>query len=254
MNDLEKLKQLTNEIDPILAKRIDPSSEEFISWRTKVERVLGRIYGEDSKECKGFKNRPFWATALRGSMDTNAENRKACHEGLQATRAKLKVYIEELDELDELDDTEESVGKDIVRDYTKVFIVHGHDGELKEKVARLLEHQKIGAVILHEQPNRGRTIIEKIEAYSKGVDAAICLYTSDDEMMDGSKRARQNVVFETGYFCGTIGRENTIIIAESEALNLSDLDGVVYVDKNNWEVDVLKELRDIGYQIDMNKL
>lgn len=48
----------------------------------------------------------------------------------------------------------------------KVFIVHGHDGELKEKVARRLEQQGIEVIILSEQANRGRTIIEKIEAYS----------------------------------------------------------------------------------------
>ena len=49
------------------------------------------------------------------------------------------------------------------------------------------------------------------------------------------------------------GRGN-IIVAENETMNLSDLDGIVYVDKNNWELDVLKELREIGYTIDMNKL
>lgn len=42
-----------------------------------------------------------------------------------------------------------------------MFIVHGHDSELKEKVARRLEQQGIEAIILSEQANRGRTIIEK---------------------------------------------------------------------------------------------
>lgn len=73
-------------------------------------------------------------------------------------------------------------------------------------------------------------------------------------MSDGSKRARQNVVFETGFFCGKIGRNNTIILAENDTLNLSDLDGIVYIAKKNWEIDVLKELNDIGYKVDMNKL
>ena len=38
MTDIEKLKALTKEIDMMLPSRIDPSSEEFTSWRTKVER------------------------------------------------------------------------------------------------------------------------------------------------------------------------------------------------------------------------
>ena len=62
------------------------------------------------------------------------------------------------------------------------------------------------------------------------------------------------MVFETGYFYGKIGRDKTIIISADSTLNLSDLQGVVYVNKNNWQVDVLKELREIGYSIDMNKL
>ena len=139
-------------------------------------------------------------------------------------------------------------------DFKKVFIVHGHDGELKQKVARLLEKQGIEAVILSEQPNQGMTIIEKIEAYSEGVDAAICLFTPDDEMKDGSKRARENVVLETGYFIGKIGREKTIVIAADGVMNLSDLKGIVYVSDKNWELDVLKELREIGYSVDFNKL
>ena len=52
MTDIEKFKKLTKEIDVMLPSRIDPSSEEFTSWQTKVERLLDRIYGSDSKEAK----------------------------------------------------------------------------------------------------------------------------------------------------------------------------------------------------------
>ena len=44
-----------------------------------------------------------------------------------------------------------------------VFIVHGHDEAAKSKVARFVEKLKLKAVILHEQPNQGQTIIEKFE-------------------------------------------------------------------------------------------
>ncbi len=236
----------------MLPSRIDPSSEEFTSWRTKAERLLAKIYGDDSKEAKKFRNTPFWSMVYIGSMDADQLNINACHDALESTRAVFKVYLEELEEIEASEVTDEA--KEEMRDYTKVFIVHGHDGELKEKVARLLEKQGIEAIILHEKANLGMTIIEKIEKYADPVGAAICLYTPDDVMADGSKRVRQNVVFETGYFYGKIGRSNTVIIAEDEALNLSDLDGVVYVNRKNWELDVLKELDAIGYQIDLNKL
>ncbi len=255
MTDIDKFKKLTKEIDVMLPSRIDPSSEEFTSWRTKVERLLDRIYGTDSKEAKKFRNTLFWSPVYIGSMDADQMNIDACHNALESTRAIFNVYIEELEEnLQASDQPAELEGEEMVHNYDKVFIVHGHDGELKQRVARLLERQNIEAIILNEKPNKGMTIIEKIEAYSEGVDAAICLFTPDDEMKDGSKRARENVVLETGYFIGKITRKNTIVVAAEGVMNLSDLKGVVYVSDKNWELDVLKELREIGYKVDFNKL
>jgi hypothetical protein len=46
----------------------------------------------------------------------------------------------------------------------KIFIVHGHDGEARETVARFLSSIGLEPIILHEQANRGRTVIEKVEA------------------------------------------------------------------------------------------
>jgi predicted nucleotide-binding protein len=51
----------------------------------------------------------------------------------------------------------------------KVFIVHGHDEGSREKVARFLERLGLEAIILHEQANRGRTVIEKVIEYGNGI-------------------------------------------------------------------------------------
>ena len=135
--------------------------------------------------------------------------------------------------------------------------MHGHDEALKEKVARIIEKQNIKTIILCEQTNKGKTIIEKFEEYAD-VPCAIWLFTKDDIAVDESKpkellRARQNVVFETGYFMGKIGRDKVIILADSEIDMPSDLSGVLYTNNDNWETKVLKELKEIGYSIDMNK-
>lgn len=144
------------------------------------------------------------------------------------------------------------------QDFKNIFIIHGHDGELKERLARKVERQDLDAIILNERVNRGKTIIEKIEKYSD-VKAAICLFTADDlgkakDETVYNKRARQNVVFEAGYFIGKLGRENVIIVADEDLEIPSDLSGVVYTSSKNWETDVFRELRDIGYSIDFNKL
>lgn len=142
--------------------------------------------------------------------------------------------------------------------YTKIFIVHGHDGELKQSAARIIEKQGIEAIILSKQANKGRTIIEKFEDFSD-VGGAICLFTADDlgrakKESSDRPRARQNVVFEAGYFMGKLSRSRVVIIAEHGVELPSDMQGIVYTDKSNWEVDVLKELKAMGYTIDFNKL
>lgn len=141
---------------------------------------------------------------------------------------------------------------------SKVFVVHGHNGEMKEAVARLVERQGLQAVILHEKANQGATIIEKFERNSD-VSCAICLFTADDfgrakAAEKETKRARQNVVFEAGYFIGKLGREKVILIADQGVEIPSDLRGVVYTDSRNWRFSVLQELKAIGYNIDYNKL
>lgn len=43
------------------------------------------------------------------------------------------------------------------------------------------------------------------------------------------------------------------MIANPEIEIPSDLQGVVYTNDKSWQIDVLKELKEIGYAIDFNK-
>ena len=118
----------------------------------------------------------------------------------------------------------------------EVFIVHGRDDGVKETVARFIEKLNLKATILHEQPSGGLTIIEKLEKYANNAGFAIILLTPDDvgalkdKIEDESKpRARQNVVFELGYFIGKLGRERVCPLFKGEIEKPSDIDGVIYV-------------------------
>lgn len=141
----------------------------------------------------------------------------------------------------------------------KVFIVHGHDGEARETVARFLERLGFEAIILHEQANRGRTVIEKVEA-NGDVGFAIVLLTPDDEgcAKNGQPepRARQNVLLELGYFIGRLGRDKVCALKRGELEIPSDFAGVVWETMDNgngWKLALARELQAAGYDVDLNK-
>ena len=118
--------------------------------------------------------------------------------------------------------------------------MHGHDETEKLALKNYLQNtlRLSEPIILHEQPNLGRTIIEKLEDYASDVDLVFVLLTPDDkisnltETNDAKRRARQNVIFELGLFLGLFGRlSGRVFLLHKGPLDLpSDLSGIVYID------------------------
>ena len=143
-----------------------------------------------------------------------------------------------------------------------VFLVHGHDEYSKEAVARFVEGLGLKIIILHEQPNEGRTIIEKFEAYGS-VPFAVVLLTPDDTVVsDGDEgavhyRARQNVIFELGFFVGKLGRQRVCALYKDGVEIPSDYSGVLFVrfDKAGaWRPLLTRELNSAGLPVDVTRL
>ena len=145
----------------------------------------------------------------------------------------------------------------------KVFIVHGHDEGAKVAVARFVERLTLDPIILDEQPSEGLTIIEKFERHAGSADFAIVLVTPDDvgaprEQRDELKlRARQNVIFELGYFFHALGRKGVCALYKEGVELPSDIYGVVYVlmdEFDAWQLTLAREMRQAGLSFDANKL
>lgn len=142
-----------------------------------------------------------------------------------------------------------------------IFIVHGHDGEARESVARFITSLGLKPIILHEQANRGRTVIEKVEANSD-VSFAIVLLTPDDlgkgkDQPELEPRARQNVLLELGYFFGKLGREHVCALKKGDVEIPSDFAGVVWEKMdggNGWKLALARELQAAGHHIDWNQI
>jgi predicted nucleotide-binding protein len=143
-----------------------------------------------------------------------------------------------------------------------IFIVHGRDDAAKLAVHGFLRDvTSLEPVILHDQPNRGRTIIEKFEAVASAAAFAVVLLTPDDvggkNADEPLPRARQNVVFELGFFVGVLGRARVAVLHSAGVELPSDIDGVVYTeldDNSAWKLSLARELKDADIDVDANRL
>jgi predicted nucleotide-binding protein len=144
----------------------------------------------------------------------------------------------------------------------RVFIVHGHDVAVREEVARVVEKLGFEAVILHEQANQGRTILTKFQEEAASCAFAIVLLTGDDrggvasdDPLQYPRRARQNVVFEFGFFAGSLGLKHVCALVDGKLEKPSDIDGLVYIPRHgNWKLDLANEMRAAGLPVDTNRL
>lgn len=145
----------------------------------------------------------------------------------------------------------------------KVFVVHGRDEEMKQTVARTLGKLELDPIILHEKPHKGRTIIEKFTDYSDVSFAVVLLspddlaYQKDEKPENAKFRARQNVIFELGYFIGKLGRKNVLAIyRETDDFEIpTDYSGVLWIPfKEGWQLELVRELNACNYGVDANKL
>lgn len=144
----------------------------------------------------------------------------------------------------------------------RVFIVHGHDSATKEAAARFVERLGLEPIILHEQANEGRTVIEKFETFAD-VGFAIVLMTPDDigaSAKDRDKltpRARQNVILELGYFTGRLGRSKVCALFKPGIEIPSDIHGVLFLEFDEpgaWKPKLANELVKAGIKIDVQAL
>ena len=115
-------------------------------------------------------------------------------------------------------------------------------------------------IILHERPNKGRALITKFREEAAGAGFAGVLMTPDEVKAEAAAelkpRARQNVVFELGFFIGKLGPEQVAALVEGDIEIPSDFDGVVYIalDQADWQTKLGMELQEAGYQFNWNKV
>lgn len=257
---LNKLYALRDEIKQL---RFDDQPQVF-KLKKQFELYVRIMEGNDSHYLDEIAGINFIDCPGIGESPVDVMYRHSCWEtGKEKLVNLLDVFVQEISLLTpETEKSQSSVSpKKESLSSNKVFIVHGHDNEMLQSVARFVEKMGLIPIILHEQANEGRTIIEKFEDYSD-VPFAIVLFSPDDlgkAKSDSSlrPRPRQNVVFELGFFIGKLGRKNAVVLNNvvQDFEMLSDFQGVLYYSyQDGWELSIAREMKSAGMNVDLNKL
>lgn len=242
-------------------------SGKATEWKRGVETALRRSFGDNSDHLREFKGVRYTPVVFTdGSPDSLWVD---CFlDGMTHAKAIVRAAIQEVEDYDLSSadaDHKRSLPQNAAERQAslassrRVFIVHGRDVEMKEAVARFVERLGCEAVILSEQANSGRTIIEKFER-NADVGFAIILLSPDDigglsgDASERQPRARQNAILELGYFLGTLGRQRVCPLVRGHLDLPSDIHGLVYVafDGDAWRIQLVKELKAAGFEIDAN--
>lgn len=242
--------------------QLEEAKSDTSNWSSYNSELLKQSFNNEYNEYKkSYDNANSYYGMLDGrpnnelqEFQEKLQNKITNLSQLLAKADLLKSQVTELPPLISSSQKSDSLSNN-------VFIVHGHNNEVKIEVARTLEKLGLNPIILHEQANAGKTIIEKFEQHSD-VGLAIILLTDDDlgkaKTDDNlNPRARQNVILEMGYFIGKLGREKVCPLYTKGVELPSDLYGLLYTEidsSGHWKISISKELKAAGYDIDVNKI
>ena len=257
---IDKGRQLVNR--KILSEYdLEEADAEFENWSKYNEELLLRLF---DNSAIADKYTDFYGGSY-STMATLADQIGYYRRDFTRKINRLQGILDQLELIPEQpDDTPHvSSAESATTSSNEVFIVHGHDRAFKSEVARFVEHLGLEATILEEKPGGGRTIIEKFERYASNAGFAIVLLTPDDvgaprdRQEDLKPRARQNVIFEIGYFFKGLGRGRVCAMSKEEVEFPSDLNGVNYVlldSEDGWKLKLFREMQEAGLPVDSSKL
>ncbi len=256
---IEKLMECKLEVDKL--EFDDDVSLDALIDRTKM--YIAKLGIRNS----GLSSGMFKANLVRDVMWGSNEKdfRVSWEEGKQRFRNIIDNIIDEHNLDKEINNSifKSDKKKPGAKEHTSdIFIIHGRDNEMKETVSRIIEKLGLEPIILHECEDKGRTIIEKFEYIAKNSGFAVALLSPDDVYLDNGTeklRARQNVIFELGYFTGILGRERTFVLFKNENNfdMMSDYQGVIYTEFDQsgaWRFKLVKELKAAGYSVSSDSI
>ncbi len=111
----------------------------------------------------------------------------------------------------------------------RVFISHGRSEDWQQVQSHIERDLNIPTLELDQEPNRGRTVLQKLTEESDRCSYAVVVMTGDDEIPGDAPRTRQNVMHEIGFFQGKFGLPSVCLLYEEGTDIPSNIHGLVYI-------------------------
>jgi predicted nucleotide-binding protein len=257
---IKRIERVTAEVKAFDPHPATPHDAEVSAQKLhiSVDAALVQTFGHGTVEYKRYVGASTFGWSVYLDRPTPFSEIQG---GLIRCRSRSLAVLEEAltflkGELEATSEDSDPRASHLLRD--KVFVVHGHDEAALQATARFVEQLGLRAIILREQPDQGRTIIEKFQDCAAEVGFAIILLTPDDLAgpaggQASGAQARQNVIFELGYFAGKLGRGRTCLLRKGPVDIPSDLYGVIYTEMDaaeGWKRKLARELKAARFDFD----
>ena len=259
--------RLQRQLDEIPGlKLLKRDSSEFTKWERDTKVAIANTFIEPSNHANHineFDDISYVPAVSIANGTLAAQYQNAYISGLNSAAAILTSMINEIQEYwpdnpQQTSIAEASESQQLVNT-NRVFVIHGRDHGTRDTVKSFLQKLELDPVILEEQPDQGLTTIEKFEQNASG-GFVVALLTPDDvggpSASELKPRARQNVVFELGYFVRAFGRNRVRALIKGNVEIPSDYAGVLYLpmdESGGWQMRLIREMNSAGFNIDANR-
>lgn len=162
-------------------------------------------------------------------VDPSIEMPEGAKEPMRFGRGQLEYLVRSIDQVFEVRANSELAIPEDSKPGAKVFITHGVAGDWREVQNYIERDIGISTLELAQEPNLGRTVLQKLDEESSNCSSAVIVMTGDDLDGEGNPRARENVMHEIGYFQAKYGLSAVCLLHEEGTNIPSNIHGLVYI-------------------------
>jgi len=148
----------------------------------------------------------------------------------------------------------------------RIMVVSGTDETMKQTLTSALRKLGLASIVLSEEPNQGKKIIERFTKDYSDIEFAIVLLSPDVYVYpkgeEATKRQRtpsMDVTLMFGFLLGKLGKDKVLSFYR-ETPNFAfpiSFEGVRFTpldDRDTWKLTLIRELKSCGYTVDVERL